>query len=1066
MQTIPPNNPDLNYTNPPIKTGKTGNNTLSIPITTRNPEIGYADSWLAKKLQEDFEAGPTDREVLGNLVSDLQQTIKLESKIASSNELEVYKFKSRGFVDEDAYTYQDSYSAPAEVKEVLARFGSNTDQDFLLHNAIGDSMNMPSYYGVLILDDTGQYRIGIYDYLTATKLSDPDASQLEFIATNQSQEWAATQKYLAGRNLLTTSPSWKTQVKEVPVFSLDPQSGNYVKSDGTPLTLASVDPSTGQVTPNIPFDPNLFPNPTETIVTPNLVVYTGVNPRTGNDSNEPVTAEDAMPYENRIERKGLDFFLSDTQYERSLREYNLDARQNWARFTRVGNYGLADRSVALFGIGPEWIDPTVIPVVDAAAHWFSGFEFGGSGISDPRVVAKKYSTKTNGEEVYNLILEDKPLAFTLTLMGVDLEKIKNLQTAGEVFGYLNGTLIQNGVSKAIQTRTANDGWFTWAGRGIGTMAYHTLVAGDAVGQTVITVSTGGLGAIGAGAATLRSMATSSSRLTTLERLAQTSRIGTSAASQTKYFGLAWGGIEGFGRALRGINSALPVNFADHTVSGLKTILGFRKARGALTGAEVVQQTSKVKKVGSWLLNQSLEGFIEEGVQEFLGQTLDMQKGIRSSYDPHAIWSNAVDGLWAEPLLGGVLYGPSKGQNWVFSKLLTGGLSTQARILNLNPARVLEMEHYLAQFYGSYSDMTETERNARTKQVMRMVIVADSIERTTKGKLADKTESAKAISMLVRDINKASPGAGSYIPEAFAHIEHLVEELNKDYTKSTTTKERKAAIDEAIKEGVIVKDGNRLLLSSDAASDLAALLSIEQTNPDNAERGRVQFLQNKYTASLENVDEAERESTATKLAGQLDFLLKALSLRAVEMKANDFASPEVQTTVADSIEAIKEDEAAAVAETKPTTTVPTPKVIKNPKGAKARRAEKRAAKAAKATPAVPETTPTPTPETTTVPAAAPIAPAVPETTPTTPTVPEAKPLGGFLKPAGVAFTGEIETLLVSLGAKIDSLDIDVSQKNKIKTKVNKVILKNKNNLNKLQTFLSVAEGNPLDILNAC
>jgi len=1050
------------YKNPLITTGQQGNNTLGRPIITKNQELGFADSWLANKLQEDFNEGPTDKEYLGRMLSDLQEEIKLESKLVSSNEAEMYKFKSRGYVDDNAYAYQDSYNVPSEVKEVLARFGSNTDSDFLTHNAIGDSLNMPSYYGVLILDESGSYRIGIYDYLTATNLSDPDASQLEFIATSASQEWAATQKYLGGRNILTTSPSWATTTKETPIYSLNPETGVYSNSDGTPLKLASVDPNTGNIVPNIPFDPNLFPNPTETTVTPDLVVYTGVNPRSGKDSNEPVTAKDAIPIERTIDRRGLDFYLGDTEYVRSLREYNLAAPNNFARYGRIGNYGLADRSVGLgisdqYSIGSAWIDPTVVPVVDAAAHWLSGFEFGGSGISDPRVVAKKYTPQIPGEEVYNLILEDKPLAVTLTLMGVDLDQIKLARTSGEVFGYINGALIQNGVSKAIQTRTAKDGWFAWAGRGIGTMAYHTLVSGDAVAQLAITVATGGVGTVASGLKVAHTSMKTTKTLTTLERLAQTAAIGTQS-NKTKFFGLAWGGMEGFGRALRGVNSALPVNFADHTVSGIKTVLNLRKARGALTGVETVAQTSKVKKVGSWLLNQSLEGFIEEGFQEFLGQTLDMQKDVRSSYDPYAIWSSAVDGLWSEPLLGGVLYGPSRGQNWVFGKLLKGGLSTQSKLLGLNPARVIEMEHYLSQFYGSYDSMTEAEKNARTKQVMRMVILADSIEKTTVGDLANQEDSAKRISMLVRDVNKASPGSGAYLPEAFAHIESLVDELNSDYNNPKTTKERKAAIETALKEGLLVKQGTKLYLASSSSADLAALLSIEQTSPTNAERGRIQYLQNKYTSVLENVDPAEREKIASELTGNLEFLLKALSLKAIETKENDFAAPEVSTIVADSIEALKETESASVTVTDPKEE-PKPVSKEKPKSAKQRRAERRAAsKAAKVT--LPEAAPV-------APEAAPVAPeAAPVAPEAAPVAPEIKPLGGFSKPAGMTLTTEMEKTLISLGQKIDNLSLDSAQKNKIKTKINRAIFNNKNDLVKLQIFLNAAENNPLDILNAC
>jgi hypothetical protein len=1070
------------YKNPLLTTGQQGNNTFSKPIVTKNQELGFADSWLANKLQEDFKEGPTDKEYLGRMLSDLQEEIKLESKLVSSNEAEMYKFKSRGYVDENAYTYQDSYSVPSEVKEVLARFGSNTDNDFLTHNAIGDSLNMPSYYGVLILDEAGSYRIGIYDYLTATKLADPDASQLEFISTNASQEWAATQQYLSGRNILTTSPSWATTTKEVPTYDVDPNTGSYANADGTPLKLASIDPSTGAIIPNIPFDPNLFPNPTETTVTPDLVLYVGTNPRTGKDSNEPVMAKDAIPMETRVDRRGLDFYLGDTDYVRSLREYNLAAPNNWARYSRVGNYGLADRSVGLgisdkYSIGSAWIDPTVIPVVDAAAHWFSGFEFGGSGISDPRVVAKKYTPQIPGEEVYNLILEDKPLAMTLTLMGVDLDKIKLSRTSGEVFGYINSALIQNGVSKAIQTRTARDGWFGWAGRGIGTMAYHTLVAGDAVGQTAITALTGGVGTVASGLNVARTSLTTAKNLTTLERLAETASLGTKV-NKTKFFGLAWGGMEGFGRALRGVNAALPVNFADYTVSGIGKVLNLRKSRGALTGVETVKQTSKLKKAGSWLLNQSIEGFVEEGFQEFLGQTIDMQKDIRNSYDPYMIWSNAVDGLWAEPLLGGVLYGPSRGQNWIFGKLLKGGLTTQSKILGLNPAKVMEMEHYLSQFYGAYDSMSEAEKTARTKQVMRMVILSDSIERNTVGDLANKEDSAKRISMLIRNVNKASPGSGAFMPEAFAHIEGLVEELNTDYNNPKTTKERKAAIDTAIKEGIIVKQGDRLFLSSDGAADLAALLSIEQTNPDNAERGRVQYLQNKYTESLEKVDPADREKIANELTSNLEFLLKSLSLKATESRTNEFASSEVSKIVSDSIEALKETESGSVTVDDPKGPAETTEPSK-PKSARERRDEEKAAKAGiteaapvapKAAPVAPEAAPVAPEAAPVAPEAAPVAPeaapVAPEAAPVVPKPVETKPLGGFSKPAGMTLTTELETTLVSLGQKIDNLDIDISLKNKIKNKINRAILNNKNDLVKLQIFLNTAESNPLDILNAC
>jgi hypothetical protein len=120
-------------------------------------------------------------------------------------------------------------------------------------------------------------------------------------------------------------------------------------------------------------------------------------------------------------------------------------------------------------------------------------------------------------------------------------------------------------------------------------------------------------------------------------------------------------------------------------------------------------------------------------------------------------------------------------------------------------------------------------------------------------------------------------------------------------------------------------------------------------------------------------------------------------------------------------------------------------------------------APEAAPVAPEAAPV-------APEAAPVAPeaapVAPEAAPVVPKPVETKPLGGFSKPAGMTLTTELETTLVSLGQKIDNLDIDISLKNKIKNKINRAILNNKNDLVKLQIFLNTAESNPLDILNAC
>jgi len=1053
----------LSVVNPLLETDPTKRQetygSFSKPLVSKNAELGYNDTWLAKKIMSDFTTNPSDNEMLGRFIFDIQNDIKFESKLIQSSELEKYQFQTRGYVDDNAYVYKPETGMTSDMKEFLARFSSTDQEDFQALQARGQDLGMPSPYGILILDPEGNYRIGIYDYLTGTVLANPDGSQLEFLATNQAQQWAATQKYLSGRNLLTTSPAWKTKTKDVDRYTVDSATNLYVGTDGKPITLATVDTNSGAIVPNFDYDPDLFPNPVDTAITPETILYySNINPKTGQDGVRiPVRAKDVVPQDTLVESRGLEFYLRDTPYEQSLRNYNLAATNNWMRFTRVGDYGLADQSIGLFGVGGNYIDPTVVPLVDAAAHWVSGFEFGGAGINDPRVVASKYTPEVPGEEVYKLILSDTPLASSLMLMGVDLEKVRQAKTSGEVWGILNGTLMANAVSKSIQTRTKNDGWFTWAGRGIGTMAYHTLTGGDAVAQTVVMVATGGTGVVVAGGATTISrLSSSASRLSTIERLAQVSRVGTTTAKETKLlFGLtfthAWGGVEGFGKALRGVNAALPVNFANNTVKGLTTVakkfLPIRSTRGAITAAQTIESTSRIRRVGSWLLNQSVEGFIEEGIQEFAGQTVDMINGLRTTYDKRQIWSNAVDGLWAEPLLGGVLYGPFKGQGWLFNKMIYGGLSTQSKILGLNPARVIQMEDYLAQFYGSYDNLDQTTRIARAKQVLRMVIIEDSIKKTTVGNMVNPNQAPATIAKLIVDVDKALPGAKKFLPEAYAHIEELVDELNADYLSSSTSPARKEAINKAINEGVLVKVNNKLYLSSDSSADLAALLSIEHTSPEKAETARVQYLQNKYASKIK--DQTEVEQIVTDLTKGMEYLLNALSLKATNTEGSKFAAESTTTVVADAVEALNRTPSGAVSVPDPTTPETAPAA---PATTPSAPTPPSSTEAPVIPPATESTAPTPTP--------APSTPVVPSATPKKPTAPT---IGIFTLPRKV--TVEIETLLADISTRIESSSRSAEDKAKVKAIIQQNVNNTKHNRT-LVNFLMGVKVDPFDSLNRC
>ena len=677
----------------------------------------------------------------------------------------------------------------------------------------------------------GKFRLGTLGYHEASVASNYQGSLLELATTNQNTTWAQSMMFM-NTGLLEGSPAMEPiQVSksmfelgevEVPVSDqLAVPKEAYIKPDGTPLTLKDFVEATGLKIPD-----QFMANPEE-IVTPDTIV--GMS-----GENQTITASDAMPNVETTESSGLQSLLRN-EFEESFFQYNVGAVNNWERFGRVGNYGMADRtSLGIF-------DLSVIPVFDAIEAYVS------PETTNPAWIALHRSNKINGSELVKELQERDPVLYQAwTEEGINWDTLKQAQNAGEFRAHVNSVFMNNAIQRAISTYEKRNPYFSYVRAG-SEMAYSTLVAGDAVAQTTILVATSGAsGAISLGLAARTglmarrgvqvSRAVIRSNLRTLRNIQRT-----------------------MGNATRFLPINLPGTLLEISAARLGTTLPQVAAfHASIKGANILARGSL------WAGGQGIEGFVEEGVTDLLNQGYESALGMRSGLDFGQTLSSAIEGFFAEPLLGAAL-GPL---NFVTSQITNspGALvANTGRLMGFKGNRVREINAYLSTFDLNWDDMSPLEQELRMEQVARGLVFEESFGAFVDGKLAKAETAHPILSQLGTDIGRLGSRVDPTTAiEAGILIGEELRKFNADVRNNKLSDEQRSLFLQAVAEGVFrVDEDGTIKLNEDLAEIVLGLAVLGASNGGQTPLKQA-FIQEKIRQKVIEKVEKENPELAEKL----------------------------------------------------------------------------------------------------------------------------------------------------------------------------------------------------------
>lgn len=620
----------------------------------------------------------------------------------------------------------------------LKRFGKRINpQEGLL-----TSVSQPfGSIGRLAYDsESHEFKLGTLGYHDSSLTGNLEGSVFELGTTNQNTIWAKT---LANFNTDLFEKSTAFEATEKPAWNLVEKSDSvpfsyYTWSDGKPVTFKDLGMD-NRGNPDQPISPDTL---------------LGIN-----DDGSPILAKDRLPMV--VDDPGLES-LSRSAFEQSFWDYNKDTTNNWLRFARIGHYGEADRTI--FG-GYGFIDLANVPVVDLIFGMIDPEK------TNPDYIAKYRSPKINAKQLIKSIQERDPLLYQDMLeQGIDFERLGKMETAAMFRSYVNQTYQQNAIARAMRAIKSVDGYWWdkyYQGR---EMIYSTLVSGDAVGQAVITGVTLGTNLAVAGGMT--AMRAGAGITTTAGRIAAF-RAG--LASNVSFGAKT-------AKTLTAITEWLPVNLPSKLIG-----LGLKKAPDLSTKIQALSLGKRlIVKSALWTSGQTIEGFVEEGITDVVNQAYELGMGLRSNYDWHQTLLTSAQGALMEPVLGGILAGPTFAVGWSAGKVTQASIYSASRVFGLNPSRMMEFNEYLSALSGNYDELSLLQQQLRQETIVRGLIVEEALGSISTGKFTKAEDAFEAFALMGQDMRSLTGNLTdrSFVDASLALVD-TVEKWNTELNNNPT-----------------------------------------------------------------------------------------------------------------------------------------------------------------------------------------------------------------------------------------------------------------------------------------
>jgi hypothetical protein len=700
----------------------------------------------------------------------------------------------------------------------------------------------------------GEFQSGTLGYHDASVTGGSSSGTMELGSTNQNAIFAKSIINFS-TDLFEKSTAFKPTMEKVSPWTkaLDSTGQNNIyldKDTGSPITLS---------TSGLRFDPEFMLSPNQPIG-PDTPVY---RQNTGfNDVGQVVYARDLVPEYEVMRSPGL-VSLTRSEYEQSMYDYNRGTVNNWGRLGRVGDYGVADRSLNRY----IPIDASVIPVVDVLESLIE------PGINNPDAVAKKYSNKVDAKALIEEIkTRDPEFYVAMAREGIDFEYLATVQTAGEFRAHVNGTFQTRAISRAMQASKKNDGWLSYNLINPGMEAiYGTLVAGDAVGQTAITAATFGTNVGTAAALRASTMGARATRGATVHQRAIAMR-----GLVSRRLAVA----EQISNGMQRVNSLLPINLPETLLNQLAKrgpqAFGIKNKAIALREAiKGSQGTSGLFiKSGAWALGQSIEGFVEEGFTNAINQGSEIALGLRDTFSFSEMAKEASIGALMEPVLGGVLMPGSLAVKYTAINGGAYGLNLFASSFNIDFKKAREFNEYLSVLKGTYSELSPLEKRARHEEVIRALSLELALGPYSDGAFSNAKDShPKLGQMAVENSIGGRKLTTTNFFDAGLHLGSAMEKLNIDRKNNKLTQEQQDNIKKGIDEGLLIQDNSgQIRLSESTTEHLLSMIALGSLG-DLSSKARADAIQrslqaavNKevYNSNKDLIDKIQTETDPEKL----------------------------------------------------------------------------------------------------------------------------------------------------------------------------------------------------------
>lgn len=754
----------------------------------------------------------TELEDLKSMAQDISFSTYLEnlnSRKRSYNGINEADTYYRNMVDEAlSSTTIDDNSQQAitdqnKTKAFLSRFSKreNAREEELSEMAKKIGFENEAVGQIAFDEYNHDFRYGILGYHSAGLTGNMDGSQFELMTTNQNAIWAKTMRNF-NLSMFEVSPAFEP--KEIPEWTLinptDSSKPFYVYSDGSPVTKGSLKlPIKGESEAN-------------ELITPDTIVGQ-------NKDGSPILAKDSIPM---IIDQGL-VSLKRNEFEESFYNYNVDTVNNFGRFGRVGDYGPADQTVLGF------IDTTTIPVVNIIQSMFS------PATSNPDIIARDYSPKINAKALVQSIKTRDPLwYFDMVQQGIDIDRLSSMSTAGQFRAYVNETYQKNAIARAMRSLEVSDGWWWnkfYEGR---EMVYGTLVSGDAVAQAGITLASLGTNLAVAGSLTV---GRSTAGLTTTAARVAAVRAG--VASNVSF------GVK-FAKTLGSVVRWLPANAPSTLVEmGLHKIPGF-----TAKAAEMGIVKGALVRSPFWFTGQVIEGAVEEGITDVVNQEYELALGLRKDYDWSQTWTQTWQGGLMEPLLGGILMGPTFAVGYTGRTVGRAGLNSTTRWFGLDQRRVQEFNFYLSTLNGEYDNLSPLDQQIRQEQLIRGLVMEEALKPISQGSF---TKAETAMAKFANMASRLKGQLGNVNAGNFVNAALTLADIVEGWQKTWDTGGDVTNIEKARDLGLIIDeedaDGNVTLKLTENATELLLNFIVTGSLGDQGSTARKAFIDAEFKSEV-------------------------------------------------------------------------------------------------------------------------------------------------------------------------------------------------------------------------